>query len=121
MKLILDRIDGLVEQALEQFNWKFERMIKKSHPETTGNCIGHDIAAAGTIQDGYYINAAMSCPHCYNASNAAMLEWDAKQVILTCSDESSKIIRILIIYHHLKNTQVLCGIPVDYKKLPYIV
>jgi hypothetical protein len=112
IKLELPYREGLVQALLEEFGWDFRS--GKTHPVTTGNCnclqeenFGNhaEIAAEGTLEKGYYKNAAYVCSHCYPSSNPAMLEWTDETVTLTADEASSKPLRAMAVYYRVVQTE----------------
>lgn len=115
-------VGDLLDEVLAEFDWKFGEMVGKAHPVTTGNCAPyqHPHAAGGSMEAGFYENAAFSCLHCYPGSNPVRVEWDRHKVTLECEVRSSKIIRALAAFHRLNGTEVGVGCDVDYTELPYL-
>ena len=90
------RIGLLLEEVFKEFEWD---MDQGPHPVQTGNCdpSQHRQARGGDAEEGYAVNAAWSCQHCYPGSNPAKLIWTKDRVWLGTTKESSKPGRLLVL------------------------
>jgi len=69
-------------ECLKVFGWKWEDIT--NHPVTTGNCDGlHHQKSGGTLDKGFYQNAASACGHCYPQCGPARLDWDMEKQYIT--------------------------------------
>lgn len=98
--------ETLIKSLLKSFDWDFERSIGEHHPTMTINCGDpygdyHPHAYCdGTLEEGYYCNASMTCDLCYPSSYPADLTWskESNTVVFTCHRCSGKLFRFVKMY-----------------------